>query len=221
MYAKISLTNAKGDTLKHYHHVTLDAEFKSDCRTWKLFLNNTQSNLLTRPFLEWDNSENNSTKLDFYTDVSRSSRKGFGCVFGKKYTWSQWEPGFIEKYQPSIEFLELYALCIRMLMWRGEPELNNSPITIFCDNTSVRDMVNSTTSGCKNCMHLLCVLILDCLLHNRKISVLYVESSKNDRADALSRLKFKKFFRLSPKSREIEPSPLPRELWPPSCFWVN
>ena len=32
MYAKAHTTNSMGQELKHYHHVTLDSEFKDDCR---------------------------------------------------------------------------------------------------------------------------------------------------------------------------------------------
>ena len=32
MYNKLKLTNSKGETLKSYHHVMVDADFRCDCR---------------------------------------------------------------------------------------------------------------------------------------------------------------------------------------------
>ena len=83
MYAKIKLTNAQGQELKHYRHVNLDKEFLSDCNMWRLFLNNAESELITRPFIDWEERTKTSTTLSFYTDVSQGFQKGFGCVFGQ------------------------------------------------------------------------------------------------------------------------------------------
>ena len=47
-----------------------------------------------------------------------------GCLGG--------EADFIENDQPSIAFLELYALCVGILMWNQE--LRNCRIVVFCDN---------------------------------------------------------------------------------------
>ena len=82
-------------------------------------------------------------------------------------------------------------------------------------------MVNSTTSGCRNCMILLRILVLEGLLKNRKVEVIYVKLSENTRADALSRLDFDTFFSESPESAKRNPCPLPAMIWPPSKIWLH
>ena len=219
MYAKVPTATDKDTKLKHYHHMTLDGEFKADCRMWLLFFNNTNSLTLTRPFIDLD-AMVESTDIGMYSDTSRGETKGYGCILKQKYSWAQWEPGCIKNCNPSIEYLELFGLVAGLLTWRHEPILNNTRVQIYCDNTSVRDMVNATTSGCKNCMFLLRVLVLEGLLHNRRVKVVHVKSSKNSKSDALSQLQFRHFFKLSPKSVGLDPAPVPKEIWPPSKYWI-
>ena len=68
-------------------------------------------------------------------------------------------------FKPSIEYLELAALCIGIISW-GQ-YLTNCRIVIFCDNQAVVHMVNKLMSSCSNCMVLLRMLVLDGLKNNR------------------------------------------------------
>ena len=54
----------------------------------------------------WDNVE----VLDFYSDASASKTLGFRCIYQRAWIAKMWEEGFIEKCEPSIEYLELFAL---------------------------------------------------------------------------------------------------------------
>ena len=134
MYEKFSLHDRNSNPLKHYHHVKLDSEFKQDCRTWKYFLNHASTMQICRPFVDL-NDELIATELNFYTDSSKSETQGFGCVFGISYTWGQWPPNFVRNHNPSIEYLELFALCIGVLTWSNH--LINTIVVIFCDNHAV------------------------------------------------------------------------------------
>ena len=58
-----------------------------------------------------------SKQLLFYTGASAGKELGFGCIFGNHWTYGKWKKGFIEDDKPSIEFLELYALCAGILTW--------------------------------------------------------------------------------------------------------
>ena len=84
-------------------------------------------------------------------------------------------------------------------------------------------MINSLSSGCKQCMLLLRLLTLNNLQHNRRVFCQYVETYNNYLADALSRLQIKRFFSLASKDGHqvnSSPDPLPAELWPPSKLWI-
>ena len=119
--------------------------------------------------------------------------------------------------QPSIEFLELYALCLAVFTW--DYRLTNCRVMLYCDNKSIWDMVNSTTSSCMHCMKLIRLLTLNCLWYNRKLHIQYIESHKNVLADALSRGKFKTFWKHAPSNTQHFPDRLPEKIWPVAKFW--
>ena len=196
----------------------LDKEFFGDCKVWLEFLENSNSAALCRPFIDLNISES-SKELKFYTDSSRSEKKGLGCIFNKKWTFAKWEPGYIEKFQPSIKYLELLALCIGIFTW--EEELSNMRIIIFCDNKGVMENVNDMSCKCKNSMFLIRKLVLNNLKFNHRIWVEYIKSKDNVQADALSRMEFNRFWKNSPVDMDRNPSKLPDVLWPASKLWQD
>ena len=130
--------------LNPYHHISLDLEFRNDCSIWRQFLINQDS--LCRPFIDLDEGRTDNT-LSFFMDASKVKNLGFGCYFNKRWSFGQWEKNFIEQEDPSIAYLELYALCAGVFIW--EQELANMRIVIFCDNESVIHMVNNSSSKCR------------------------------------------------------------------------
>ena len=142
-----------------------------------------------------------------------------GCVFEAQFMWEQWVPNFIKDLNPSIAYLELFAMCVGILAWGHQ--LTNTRVVIFCNITSVRDMWNVQTSGCPNCMFLIRTLVSDNLVYNRRIKVKYVRSADNDQADALSRFQFDSFFKLSPGSALLPRTRAPSSIWPPSKNWIK
>ena len=150
MYDKLKVRNKKGELLKQHHHVQVNKQFKLDALAWKYFLEHASSPQLCRPFVDFkDDTE--AIILNFYTDASKTI--GMGAIFNDHWMFAQWEPAFIQKCDPSIEFLELFALCAAILAW--ETQLHNVRIIIFNDNQAVLGMVNKMTSKCEQCMKLL------------------------------------------------------------------
>ena len=154
MYKKLEhkTVSREGKILKPHHHVTLDKEFKNDCLMWTIFLGNQTA--VNRPFVDMDRSTS-ANDIGFFTDSSKNENFGFGCYLGKlkQWTFGIWEPGFIKQKDPSIAYLELYALCVGIFCW--QENLTNGKLLLHCDNESIVHMVNNMTSGCKNCMYLL------------------------------------------------------------------
>ena len=218
MYSKFSNILDGNTKLKPYHHVKLDNEFKFDCLVWKQFLESELSQVVCRPML--DLSEHvSAVELDFATDASAGETLGWGGVFGEHWIFGIWPPRFIKDKRPSIAYLELFALVASVIAY--EEELKNIRINIQCDNQSLVEMVNSTTSKCPNCMFLIRLLVLSGLKFNRRTYVRYIQSKKNCRADALSRLRFQHFFNISSPSVDREPTPIPTDLWPVDKIWQN
>ena len=220
MYNKYSAPlDKKGRKLKHYHHITIDAEFQRDCEVWQLFLNNAESSVLTRPFVDFENSRFtfSADTIQFTTDASANEVLGFGCYFQGEWSFGQWEQGFVKNNSPSIEYLELYALLVGVFI--RQRKLVNGRYVIFCDNEAVVHMVNAGVSKCSQCMYLLRMLTLNNLLYNRRIFVKHITSRNNYLSDCLSSLKIDQFFKLAPPSISRLPEKLPEELWPLSRLW--
>ena len=213
MYAKYSGAKA---LLKPYHHVRLDAEFKFDCEVWRIFLSKSVDSVVCRPMLDLSEAVTAQTR-QFYSDASANPNLGYGAVFDNQWLFNQWEPGFVETFNPSIEYLELFALTAAVLTWGYQ--LKNRRIIVFCDNASVVSMVNSTSSTCKNCMHLIRLLVLSGLVDNRRVFARHVRGLDNKLADSLSRLDFSRFWREAPHSMSKLPDKTSPMVWPASKIW--
>ena len=118
LYAKTTHTylTKEGKPLRAHHHVNLDVEFRNDCAAWTTFLEAGNKAGLCRPFVDVEKFAY-ANAIEFFTDSSRGEDKGFGCIFGRRWAFGQWEHGFIKNYEPSIEYLELYALCMGVFIW--------------------------------------------------------------------------------------------------------
>ena len=214
-----NIVTRTGKTLRPYHHINLNSEFRFDCKVWEIFLSDLS--MVNRPMVDLEGLAS-AVDLDFYSDASLNHRLGFGCRFKNFWTFGRWEFNFIKKYKPSIAYLELYAMCVGIFTWAEK--LTNIRMVVFIDNKSARDMINSTSSNCKHCMKLLRLLTLNNLMYNRRVFARYVESKANELADDLSRMKIGSFFRAARrlnKKVNAEPDPLPNELWPLSKLWEN
>ena len=202
--------------LKAHHHVKIDPEFKTDCRIWHSFLQ-SDNKQVCRPLIDLTLTLTADEK-QFFSDAAKNPDLGFGCVFGREWSYIKWEDNFLQSCNPSIEFLELYALCMGVLIW--QESLANIRVQVYCDNQAVVHMVNKGASTCKNCMTLLRILTLNNMTFNRRLFVQYINTKANTRSDALSRLDFKRFWRCS-RGMEVSrvPAPLSPDIWPPSKIW--
>ena len=83
---------------------------------WLKFLQESTA-LYCRPFMDMDNTIT-ALELGFHMDSSANPRLGFGGIIqNRSWFFGQWEPGYIEQYKPSIEYLELYAVCVGLFIW--------------------------------------------------------------------------------------------------------
>ena len=207
----------KNFKLKPFHHIRLDREFKLDCMIWQTFFTHYRELTLCRPMVNL-NSFETARDLGFSSDTSANPLFGIGAVFQHRWLFTQWEPGYIKKYNPSIEYLELYAVVTTLLTW-GQ-YLKNIRLLIHCVNSAVVGMLNSMSSTCKNCMFLLRSLTLNNLVHNRCVFARHISSEDNFLSDVLSCLQFKHFWRLVPEiGMDKEPTKLSPLVWPASSIW--
>ena len=198
-----------------HHHVRVTGEMKLDLEMWKIFLDHPS--VFCRSF-KYFNTEITSDTVMFYTDASM--KYGLGGFCGGSWMHALWDPNFIHNCKPSIEYLELFALTAGVLTWIHR--FSDRNIIIFCDNTSVMNMINNSTSGCKNCMVLIRLVVLHCMVHNVTLKVQYIRSAKNDLADSLSRNNLKEFFHLIDEKKlqtDKYPTLVPQCIWPVYKIW--
>ena len=99
----------QGSHLKQHHHVRLTEENRMDLVVWKNFL--TYPHIYCRPFMDTCNYLT-SVDIDMYSDASGSPDKGFGAYCDKDWTYGKWDKLFMEKEEPSIEYLELFGVSV-------------------------------------------------------------------------------------------------------------
>ena len=198
--------------LKQHHHVNLNLENRLDLTVWKTFFQNP--NVFVRPFMDF--GEVTSDEIDMYSDAS--GVQGFGAYCCQEWTYGLWPESFLKQKSPSINYLELFGLTVGVILWIKK--FKNRAVTLFCDNTSVRDMVNANSMRAKNSMALLRLVITECLVHNVKLKVKYVRLEHNGKADALSRNQLDRFRQLGPDMNEFLEL-VSTALWPPESIWVD
>ena len=221
MYTKFKSGQFK--KLKNHHHVRLDSEFKEDCKTWLEFLTKKPiETTVCRPWVDLMETVL-ANVIEFYSDTSGSKTDGgMGTVFGDRWMLGKWNQLFMTEKDPSIEFLELFALTVAVLAW--SKELKNNHLIIFCDNQSVVSMVNNTSSSCKNGMTLICHLVKEQLKFNFRIFARHVRTEDNGLSDALSRGQMKRFWNLCSqlgKHMELKATSIPSKIWPPEKIWID
>ena len=197
-----------------HHHIRISAECRLDMEIWQRFLDDPLN--YSRPFM--DCFEQTAEDVDMYSDASGCVTKGFGAYCGPQWTASIWDRTWMEQYKPSIEFLELYAVTVAILLWIKQ--FKNGRILLHCDNDSVCKMINKSSSGCKNCMILLRIIVLECLVHNVHVQAEWVSTGDNGKADALSRMEFDRFRELGPDMDE-NPQSLPQAIWTVTKIWMK
>ena len=155
----------------------------------------------------------NAAEIDMFSDTSGNHSLGFGAYCGTEWTFGQWDRTFCDRYNPSIEYLELFGVLVAVLNWIRLFKIRR--VVLFCDNESVVSMINNSASKCKNCMMLIRLVIVESLVQNVRIFAKHVSTKDNGKADALSRLDFGRFWKLAAGDKmNEEPTKIPDAVWP-------
>ena len=112
LYAYTS--NSEGKELKPYHHIKVNSEMRMDLELWSQFLQHPS--VYCRPFMDYSTSRN-AREIDMYSDASKNLSLGMGAICESSWSFMQWDSEFIANKNPSIEFLELYALTVGVVNW--------------------------------------------------------------------------------------------------------
>ena len=170
----------RSTVLKPHHHIRVSGELRADLIMWRTFL--YYPSIFARPFIDL-NEHLITDEVPMYSDASRNPNLGFGAICSSSWMYSKWDPDFIREHEPSIAYLELWAVVAGIMTWIHR--FKNRRIVLFCDNTSAVEMINNTSS-CQNCMVLIRILVLESLKSNVRVFAKYISSKANAYSDALS-----------------------------------
>ena len=202
--------------LNKHHHIRLKNENKMDLLLWETFLKHPSA--FSRDFCDLMDEEVEAIML--YTDASRNPNLGCGGHCYGAWFFMKWNKEFIVEKQPSIGYLELYAMTIGVVTWIHK--FRNKKIAVFCDNMSVVNMINNKSSKCRNCMILMRIIVIHTLIYNVKLSATHVRTENNTISDSLSRLKFKRFAQATRHMKmDHESTKIPSSLEDMSKLWLN
>ena len=210
---------AETTKIKPHHHMPVNREMKLDLEVWLKFLDKPQA--FARPFFDFA-SNLTSKEIDMFSDSSRNKFLGCGGYCGTSWFMCKWDEDFIESRNPSINYLELYAVTVGVVNWIHR--FSNKRVTLFCDNLSVVHMINNNSSKCANCMVLIRIIVMQGLMFNVRISAKHVSGKLNRFSDLMSRMKYKEFRKLARttgRSFERQHTPIPECLWPMENIWLN
>ena len=154
----------KSGHLKPYHHIKLPRDVLLDLQIWQIFLDSLAA--FCRPFIDFDEHVS-AEEIDWCTDSAKAINKGFGGDHLSHWFAGLWDESFLKHMDPSIEFLELYAVAVSVLLWLKL--YKDKRLVLWCDNQSVVFMLNNQSSKCKNCMTPIRIVTLECLNKNVRL----------------------------------------------------
>ena len=203
-----------GNKLKPHYHIKINQEMRSDLLMWEKFLQHPS--IYAREFMDFA-STLNAVEISMFSDASCNPDLGYRGVVGMSWMYRTWNKDFFIQFKISIAYLELYILVGTVVNWIHH--YRNKRIILFCDNQSVMEMVNKTTSSCKNCMVLIRILVLKSLMENVRVFAKYIKSKENVVSDLLSRIQITKFKALR-TDWDTYPTPIPKELADMRALWI-
>ena len=106
MYSYASTKNASKLLMSH-HHIRVSREIKLDLNMWSQVLEHPL--VYCRHFLDFE-SYISANEIRFFMDASGNFKLGMGGVCERSWFTKMWDSNFMKTYNPSIEYLELYAL---------------------------------------------------------------------------------------------------------------
>ena len=202
--------------MKPYHHIRINQEIRYDLQMWLTFLNTPS--VYCRPFIDYTITIT-TTELKWETDAS--GKIGFGGICGSEWMQCKWSLALLAK-DPSIEYLELFTVVVSVTLWGNR--FANLCICMFCDNQRVVQMINNSTSSCKNCMVLIRKLTLMSMERNLRVFAKFIKTKDNCFAVSLSHFQMQRFWRLTREHHMYmsqEPTSIPSDFLPVERLWVN
>ena len=179
--------------------IRISTEFKSDLMWWSIFLNSWNGISMLQSHLD--------RKPDIHVFTDASGGWGCGATWNRDWFKAPWSKAWLNV---NIATKELVPIILAVAIW-GDQWLAKH-VQFHSDNTAVVAVIKSKSSRDPSIMHLLRCLHFFSARYDITVSAVHVPGVCNSMADALSRDDCKKFFLLSPKSKQV-PSTVTKALW--------
>ena len=179
--------------LQHYH-IQLKGNMLTDLKMWETFLTTFRG---WQPIIS--NKLRDEDALELYADAVGNPSLGWGAFLPLHSLWmyQQWEFHWFHQFNPSIDFLELYALLAGVVTWALH--FVDRTVIFWSDNTLTVHALINKSSHSSQMLNLLHYLTFFCMVNNIHIKALYISGKKNVICDLLSRLKLQAFCNIKPE----------------------
>ena len=143
--------------------------------------------------------------MELFADAAGNTKLGWGAWLPHLGLWmyGQWEEEFFQKFKPSIDFLELYALLAGVVTWA--PQLMDHAILFQLDNTPTVFALRNKSSNSPHMLSLLRFSTLFCMTNNITILARHVSGAHNTICNKLSHFQFQNFHALKPDHTTCSP----------------
>lgn len=109
-----------------------------------------------------------------------------------------------------ITFLEFVPIVLGFYLWSDK--LQNKKLILHVDNLALVEILNQKTSKNKRVMTFMRELVLLSLKFNIQIKAVHISGYRNEIADSISRLQWRRFRQLAPWA-DCHPYPVPTQFW--------
>jgi hypothetical protein len=192
------LINLSTTVKKLHYFVKFTEASKEDLSMWLHFLEHWNG---VSVFYEAKLISN--ADMELYTDAS--STIGFGGYYRGRWFAEKWPKELTDpKRHPSMAFLELYPIVMAAVLWGTE--WKGKKILFHCDNAAVVDILRKRRSSDLQISSLIRTLCFCAANFNFDFYSEHLAGTKNNIADALSRLQMDRFRRAAPQAEKIPTS---------------
>ena len=156
--------------MKLHWHVSVTREVKRDLSMWRKFI---------QEYGGWTTILTPDTPVvHVFTDAATTPHLGWGAWWDTAWMWDQWDAKFMHQQQPSIDFLELFAVLVAVYAWC--PYFANKHVIVHSDNQPTVAVINAKSSNSPSMLTLIRFLTLHSMLNNIKITSQFVPQARNE-----------------------------------------
>lgn len=183
------------------HMVPLTKACKQDIIWWLTYLHNWNGVSMI-PDAEWSKDRD----LELATDASNI---GMGVIFGTHWFATPWLGIWAPAAKEDIAWRELLAVVVTVATYGSQ--LAGRRLLIHCDNQAIVSAINEGVIRNEAMMKLVRVLFYQCAHMSITIKCVYITTTDNKAADALSRMDMDRFRQVCPEANDNPDDPV--DIW--------